>query len=208
MGDAGQAVAELGMVQRDLRMLPDRRDRRPQLVRGVRNEPAFSMLRLLQPVQHPVHRRGQPAHLVAGGRLRHSAVQRRRGDGVDLDPDRVDRSQRPPDQSPGGRGHHRQQGRQPDRQQRFQRAGGLVHRVHALPEHDGPARPGIGRHWPGTGRHRTAHRSPATPRRQPHQHRQAGRVSSWPPAPHRRTRGPGTCHRRRQPPGHPRSPPV
>ena len=57
-------VRAVRVRERNLRMLPDRGDGRPQLVRGVGDEPTLALLSALQAVEHPVHRPRQPADLV------------------------------------------------------------------------------------------------------------------------------------------------
>ena len=119
-------------------------------------------VRLLEPVEHPVHGGGEPADLVAGRGLRHPPVQLRGGDRVHLGADRVDRRQRPADHPPrrctpttsSSTGS-------PTASSVVSVPGRLAHRVEALPEQHGPvAAPA--RRPRGTGRRRTARRSPGT----------------------------------------------
>ena len=56
--------------------------------------------RVLEPVEHGVHRLGQPGHLVARRGHGHPAVERGAADRLDLGPDRLDRPQGPPGERP------------------------------------------------------------------------------------------------------------
>lgn len=78
---------------RQFGVLPDGRQGRAQLVRRVADEPALRDLRLLQTIQHPVHRPGERAQLVVPRRI-HSSVEAGRVDGIHLPAQPLDGSER------------------------------------------------------------------------------------------------------------------
>ncbi len=95
-GLAELVVADaLGVGACDLGVLPQRGERRPQLVRGIRDEPSLRRLRGLEAVEHAVQRARQPADLVVDRRLVDAPGERARGDAVDLPSHALDRARAP-----------------------------------------------------------------------------------------------------------------
>ena len=93
-------VGVLRIAERNFEIGAHRRDRAPQLVGRVRHELALAGRRGLEPVEHLVHRLGQPADLVPPARHRYAAMHRRATDRQHLGADRLDRAQRAPGDHP------------------------------------------------------------------------------------------------------------
>ena len=100
-----------------LRMLTDRGDWGAQLVRRVGHEPLLPALRLVEAVEHPVHRLSQAGDLVAGPRSRDAAVQLGGRDLVHLAADGLDRGESPSDDEPRGEADHEQEQGHPRREE-------------------------------------------------------------------------------------------
>ena len=101
----------IGIGQAQLQLTPQDGDGGTQLVRGVVDEGALALGRLLDPVEHAVERAGQRGHLVVAGRLRQPLLRRRGAELTGPGGDRADRPQRRPHDAP-----HQQ--RQPGHQHR------------------------------------------------------------------------------------------
>ena len=125
VGPVGALGVELGHL--DAR--PDRRQRAPQLVGGVRHELALRRLGRLEPVEHVVHRVGEAGHLVARGGLVDAPVQRRVRDLLDLLAHALDGVQGPSDQPPRDQAHQDHQDRDAEPEVRRQ---GLDARAHLV----------------------------------------------------------------------------
>ena len=93
--------------ERDLELGAEDAERRLQVVRGVGDELALTLLCGLEACQQVVHRDGQTGHLVAGGRHLDACAQGARVQPGHLPAYVLDRAQRTPDGQPDGQ---RQQG--------------------------------------------------------------------------------------------------
>ena len=100
-----------------------------QLLRRVGHEAALAHGRGLEPVEHGVHRLGQPVDLVAGARLRHPPVELPGRDVGHFGPDRLHRAQRPADGQPGRQRHQAQQRRQAEEHQPAEDGDVVLHPV-------------------------------------------------------------------------------
>ena len=63
-----ELIRRLAMAKRQLELRPQERERRPQLVPGVRDELPLALERRLQAAEHRVQGRGEPLQLVTGPR--------------------------------------------------------------------------------------------------------------------------------------------
>ena len=124
MLDAVQHIArfhDIGGVQGNVHLGSHRRQRTAQLMRGVADEPALALRRVLQSGQHLVHRDGKARYLVAAARDGNPFLQVGSADGGGALPDLFDRGaararRRPRSSRPRPRGEAEtdgQQGAQP-----------------------------------------------------------------------------------------------
>ena len=125
---SGQS-APLGVQLGHLDARPDRRQRAPQLVGGVRHELALRRLGRLEPVEHVVHGVGEAGHLVARGGLVDAPVQRGVRDLLDLLAHALDGVQGPTDQPPRDEAHQDHEDRDAEPEVRRQ---GLDARAHLV----------------------------------------------------------------------------
>ena len=86
----------VGVAERDLDERALERDRRPQLVRRVRDEPALGLERRLEPAEQPVERVAELLELVVGAVEREALVQVALGDPPGASAHRPHRAQRSP----------------------------------------------------------------------------------------------------------------
>ncbi len=126
----------LGVRLSELGVLPDGRERGAQFVRGIRYEAPLGRGRRIEPIEHPVHRRGERGDLVPGLRNGHALVQTLGGDAVDLFADPSHRTQGSPDHEPGRDGDEQQEQGEGDRQQGRDRGEGLRVVFHGDREHE------------------------------------------------------------------------
>ena len=96
----GVVHAGAGLV-RSVELSAQRGEGAAQLVRGVGKELALPGACRLEPIEHGIHRAGQPGDLVVAGRLGHPPVECRCRDVLDLSPDRLHRTQGPSGEQPG-----------------------------------------------------------------------------------------------------------
>ena len=127
----GRVVQRVGLRHRQLQLDPLGGQGAAQVVGHVGDEPALPLGGPVEPVEHPVHGRGQPADLVvAAGRV-DPTTEVGVGDEVDLGADPVEPPQRAPDQQPRGRDEQRPDERYADQQGPPQAGRRLAHRLQA-----------------------------------------------------------------------------
>ena len=186
-------------------------ERAPQLVGGIGDEALLLDARVLDPLEHVVHRPGQPGDLVVTRWLGHPPVEVGAADLRDLGADGLDRSQRPPDEEPD-----------PDARAALSSTGTVSASTLVRASTDSSTSSSVAARW-STSRHRAVDR----PRQHPEPSRRGGahpasarpapsddgvlarRGSGWRRRPRRRRRPPGSRRRRRRtrprPGGHRRS---
>ena len=119
-------VDVVGVAQRRLELRADGRDRRSQLMARVGDELALLDRRLLQAVEHVVHRDGQERDLVLGRRDRHPSVEVRAAQLTHPPSHHRDGSERLTGDDPRHRAGGEHQHRQAEPQRGAQRTNGPV----------------------------------------------------------------------------------
>ncbi len=138
----GSVVQRVGRRDRQLQLGPLGGQRATQVVGDIGDEPALPFGGPLEPVEHPVHGRGQPTDLVvAAGRV-DPTIEVAVGDEVDLGADPVEPPQRPADQHPGRRDEQRPDERYADQQGPPEVGRRLAHRLQAGADVDPDPVPG------------------------------------------------------------------
>ncbi len=111
-----QLLLRPGPPQRELQLGPERRERRAQLVAGVRDETTLALETRVEPAEHRVERLAETSDLVLRRRQREPSARRGRGDLRGTAPHRVDRTQGGPRQQIAGHGGEQQRNRPDDEQ--------------------------------------------------------------------------------------------
>ena len=120
-------VLAVRMVERDLELGADRRDRAAQLVSGIRHQVPLALLRGGEAGEHVVERDREAAHLVAGRRNGEVVRQPGRGHLGRAAAKRRDRPQRVPRDQPGNERQQGEQQRNAQGERRGQRGHTVAH---------------------------------------------------------------------------------